>query len=72
MALVVLQAVSFSSDCPEEAVCGIVLDLVVSGIVLFPYQYPAYTNQLANTAQCAFTSSLFQVCSQLRGLTCKL
>ena len=57
------QALSFFSECPEDAVCGLVLDLVVSSVVMFPYQYmTTYTYQLANTAQCALTGSLFQVC----------
>ena len=63
----VLQAATFYTECPEDADCGIVLDLVVSSVLIYPWgpgswnSQPASTPQLADTAQCAYTSSLFQV-----------
>ena len=56
-----LQAVSYFTECPDDTDCSLILDLVISHVVLWAYPNTPYTFQLANTAQCAFTGSLFQV-----------
>ena len=55
-----LQAVMFATECPDNATCSVMLDLVVSG-ARDRFGNGASSAALAYGAQCAFGSSLFQV-----------